>query len=287
MTATVRLELVTPVLILWLHLALTLWLSWLYFRRYQMTRPPVGVLNTSDITIMVASIILIPYLYLYLPRWLVVGLLVLGMGSALYFVAEPLLRWRGALWLFTGALIVLDLGLAWQSGTQNLPFIIANNAIMILVTISIAVLWAQSGMKARDVALLGMALAVYDLIFTSVIPITSNLFARLDDLPFVPTIAWPIADTGMLLSIGLGDLLLVTVFPLVLYKAFSHIAGIAAMLIGGGVITLLFGLSLVGMLGEIFPVMVVLGPLMVIEYLYWRSRVGNERTTRQFQLAER
>jgi hypothetical protein len=37
----------------------------------------------------------------------------------------------------------------------------------------------------------------------------------------------------------------------------------------------------------LFPVMVILGPLMVAQYLYWRRRHGPERTTRQYRLAER
>jgi hypothetical protein len=35
-----------------------------------------------------------------------------------------------------------------------------------------------------------------------------------------------------------------------------------------------------------FPVMVVLGPLMVLQYLYWRHRCGQERTTWQYRQAE-
>jgi hypothetical protein len=279
-------DLVVPVMILWLHVALALALSWLYFRRYQMTRPPIGVLNSGDIAIMIGGIILIPYLYLYLPRWLVLALLVLGMGSALYFVAEPVLRSTLAVSLVMVGLVLLDLGLAWHYGTHSLPFIIANNVVLLLVVISVTVLWAQSGMSARDAALLGVVLALYDYIFTSVLPFMADLFARLADLPFVPTVAWPVGNTGLLVGIGLGDLLLATVFPLVLCKAFSPTAGIVALGIGGGAITLLFGLSLFGLVGEIFPVMVVLGPLMFLQYLYWRSRYGRERTTWQYRQAE-
>jgi hypothetical protein len=36
---------------------------------------------------------------------------------------------------------------------------------------------------------------------------------------------------------------------------------------------------------QAFPVMIVLGPLMVGQYIYWR-RLGPERTTRQYLLAE-
>jgi hypothetical protein len=35
-----------------------------------------------------------------------------------------------------------------------------------------------------------------------------------------------------------------------------------------------------------FPVMTVLGPLMVLQYLWWSRRLGPERTTRAYLLAE-
>ena len=38
-----------------------------YFRRYAMTRPPLGVFSLADIAIMLVSIILVPFLYLALP----------------------------------------------------------------------------------------------------------------------------------------------------------------------------------------------------------------------------
>jgi hypothetical protein len=35
-----------------------------------------------------------------------------------------------------------------------------------------------------------------------------------------------------------------------------------------------------------FPVMVVLGPLMLLQYAFWRRRLGVERTTWQYLEAE-
>src|SRR2546421_8933977 len=43
-------------------------------------------------------------------------------------------------------------------------------------------LWAQSGMKARDTALLGILLALYDFIATVQLPLMGELVARLSDL---------------------------------------------------------------------------------------------------------
>jgi hypothetical protein len=69
-------------------------LGWIYFRNYQLARPSIGVLNLGDVAFMIGVIILIPYLYLALPLWLVAAIFALAMLSILLFVGEPLLRAR-------------------------------------------------------------------------------------------------------------------------------------------------------------------------------------------------
>jgi hypothetical protein len=159
-----------------------------------------------------------------------------------------------------------------------------NNIVIVLSVVGVTNLWAQSGMKARHAAVLGAALAVYDLIATSLLPLMNDLFTRLEGLPFAPELAWPVNAAGDWLMIGLGDLVLAAVFPLVMRKAFGRSARIAAILVGLGAIGLVILSVLVGFV-DIFPVMVVLGPLMVLQYIYWRQR-RQERTTWQYLQAE-
>src|SRR5215216_2272651 len=83
-------------------------LAWLYFRRYQVTRPPIGVVNLGDVAILLAAIIVVPHLYLMLPLWLVVGFLATGYLSILYTVAEPVLRARWATSLVVLSLLAAD-----------------------------------------------------------------------------------------------------------------------------------------------------------------------------------
>jgi hypothetical protein len=125
-------------------------------------------------------------------------------------------------------------------------------------------------------ALLGAFLTVYDVLATSVLPLTSDLFNRLAGLPLAPLIAW--GSGSSVVGIGLGDLLLATVFPLVMRKAFGRLAGIVALVLALATLGVLLVLPLQG----VFPVMLVLGPLMVLQCLYWRRRRGRERTTWQY-----
>ena len=77
-----------------------------------------------------------------------------------------------------------------------------------------------------------------------------------------------------------------TAFPLVLRKAYGRRAGLVALAVGLAMITLLMILGAAGLLPGVFPVMVLLGPLMVGQYTFWRHRLGPERTTWQYQQAE-
>lgn len=277
---------ILPVVALLLHILLTLVFSWHYFRRYQMTRPPLGVFSLGDVAFMLGSIVVIPYLYLSIPRWIVATLLLVSASSLLYFVFEPVLRVRWMIWAVTLSLVFADLGTAWGMSAQSLPFVIVNNVIQLLSVVGIAVLWVQSGMKASDLTILALALAIYDFIFTTQLPLMGDLFHRLAGLPFAPLVAWPLAGAEQRVSIGLGDLLLAASFPLVMCKAFGRPAGLVALSIGLGVLTALLLLPMNGAWSKIFPVMVVLGPLIGVQYLYWRRMQGPERTMRQYWLAE-
>ena len=268
------------------HTAAAILLGWGYFRRYAVTRPPIGVFNLWDIAVMMGGIILVPYLYLLLPIWLVGGLLALGILSVLYFAWEPILRARWAIWLLALGLVALDIAAVLWFGPATTPFFAVNNVVLVLAIVGITNLWAQSGMKARDVALLAGVLAIYDVIVTWQLTQTADLFSRLFGLPLAPIIAWPIGAGGEWLGIGMGDMLLATVFPLVMRKAFGRAAGLASLVSNLSLILVLLTVAVLSRLQVLFPVMILLGPLTILQYAYWRRRIGRERTTRQYLEAE-
>lgn len=101
--------------------------------------------------------------------------------------------------------------------------------------------------------------------------------------PFAPMIGWPADSSGRWLGVGMGDLLLATVFPLVMYKGFGRAAGSTALGLNLGLLLLLLVLVATGIVRTFFPVMLVLGPLTLLQYASWRLRRGPECTTRQFR----
>lgn len=265
-----------------LHILAILILSQLYFRTYALKRPPIGVFNLWDVALMLVGILCIPYLYLLLPFWLVavlLGLGAVGIGDTTLEPLIPLRQWR---WLLLSLLVIVELFALRQWGAGSQIFLLINNLVQVLVVVGVSNLWAQCGMKARDCAILGAALTVYDLLFTSFLPLMGDLFHRLATLPFAPQIGWTVAGGG-LFAIGVGDLLLAAVFPLLMGKAYGTKAGgIAYGLTAVALIALLLLPRLLPDL-VIFPVMTVLGPLMVGQVFYWRRQKTSERTTWQFR----
>jgi hypothetical protein len=92
---------------------------------------------------------------------------------------------------------------------------------------------------------------------------------------------WPVGTTGWA-GIGLGDLLFATAGPLVFRKALGRTAGVFAIRITLGAISAVYLAGVQGLLPGPFPVMVVLNPLLVAQYLVWIPVTGYERTPAQY-----
>lgn len=266
------------------HVVAAVVLGSLFFRGYTIARPPLGVLALGDVVVMLVGIILVPYLYVLLPRWCVAALLTLAAISVLPATFKPVVGSRRLAWGVTLTLLLIDMFLGIWTSPGDRAFLLTNNLLLVFMAIGIANLWMQSGMRAQNLALLSTGLMVYDVVATTLLGATDRLFQRLWGLPLAPLISWPLED-GRWLGIGLGDVLLATVFPLGMRKAFGRSAGLTALMmclaVPGG---MLLALEL-GIVRVTLPVMAVLGPMMALHYgcLRWH---GPERTTWQYWAAE-
>jgi hypothetical protein len=102
----------------------------------------------------------------------------------------------------------------------------------------------------------------------------------------LPFSAWPLGAEGEWLGIAMGDMLLAAVFPLVMRKAFGRVAGIASLSSNLSLIVVLLTVAVLSRMQVLFPVMILLGPLIIVQYAYWHRRCVPERTTQQYLQAE-
>ena len=260
----------------------TIVLGYVYFRRWSIARPPIGVVTLDDIAVLLLAVLVLPYVYLALPTYVVLCILAVGIAGVLDVSGEPLLPSARVRRVLIMVALVSIAGVATLSGAGTVVSFAANDIVIVAVAVGGASLWAQSGLRARDTAILAAGLAVYDAVFTGLLPTTADLFGRLAGRAFAPLLVWPAGPSDDWLALGLGDLLVLTLWPLVLRKAFGRTHALIGL---GTEVIVVLGVLLVPH-GAIFPVMVVVGPLTLIQYVWWRRNTGVERTTREYLLAD-
>jgi hypothetical protein len=259
-----------------------------YLRTVRMERPPVGTFNGRDIAILVGFIVCLPFLYGYLPYWLITCLLTLTFSSALYLGYSGVLG-KGRAWLAIGLLIGLNIWtsahlmgttLGWQAWWLELDVMVGLGAA------AVANLYVQGGMKLKHVAWLGLALATYDFIFDQVLPLTDKLVAGYLSHPMDPLFGFRFGLDNF--GVGLGDLLVYSLFVTASYKAYGWRAARIAygLVISVGAFATAFVPYLIALTDPendlLVPSQVLFGPLAFLTYLWMRRHYGPERTMAQF-----
>lgn len=259
-----------------------------YFRRVRMERPPIGTFNGRDIVILLTFIVALPFLYGYLPLWLITCLLALTFTSSLYLGYKPVLG-TARTWLGIGLLIGLNV---WTSHhlmgtTAGWQLWWAELSIMVgLGAISVSNLYVQGGMKLQYVAWFALALAAYDIVFATVLPLTDELVAGYLAHPLDPLMGMRFGIDNY--GLGLGDLLVYSLFIVASYKAY----GVKAARIAFGLI-LFFGAFVTAFipftlnfvdtqLDLLVPSQALFGPAAFLCYLWMKRRYGRERTMAEY-----
>lgn len=255
-------------------LAALISLAALYLRRVRMPRPPVGRFVRSDIAVMTATLVSMPFVYLHLPRTLVTcvfGAVFLGACSLLL---GPVMGGRRA------AAVTLALGgflLAAHLAGWVPARIATGDVLLALAVTGVANLWAQTGMTAGQVAALAALLAPYDLLATGLTSVTERLVHHFAGMPLGPMLA--VNDGSSPIGAGLGDCLMLTLWPLVATKAFGRVAGWCGAVVGLCVMSVVLAGAVTGVVHGGVPLLTGLGPCIVAQYAYWRARCGPERRT--------
>jgi hypothetical protein len=256
--------------------------AWLYFRRVRVDRPPVGVFNLRDVIFTFVVLIVIPPLYLDLPTWLVGSILVVMATSLSYLTIRPMAGGRIAL-AVAGGLAAGEVALTVLGYGRSIGFVILNDLAIGLLVVGVCNIWAQSGVRARDVTVFACAVGIFDLVAVWMLPLMLEFFTQVRALPFAPMLAVGTGDSAVVL--GLGDLLFVVLWPLVAVKAFSRKAGVAA---GAGTLGCVVALG-IAFATNVFqvavPAIVFIGPVILVQYLLFRRHYRVERTTGEYLAA--
>ncbi len=193
-----------------------------YFRRVTLDRPAIGAFNSRDLVILAGFIVVLPVLYLAVPGPVLIGFLILTFGSALGIGLRPIMpaRYRRVLIpaLIGGEILVTETVFGTARGLEL--YWVLTSLIVLVAAMGVSNLYVQGGLRLRQIAWFTVFLAVYDLIFSTVIPLTPKLAAAFEGRPLNASIGWAAGRYSA--NIGLGDLLVYGLFVTAAYKAFDR-----------------------------------------------------------------
>jgi hypothetical protein len=262
-----------------------------YFRRVRLERPAIGCFNGRDVVILFAFIVTLPVLYLYLPPIVLTIFLVITFVSALSIGYRPVLP-RMVLWpaigLLIGTNIVVARNLLGTTRGWQLYWVLTSVAVL-FAAVAVANLYIQGGMRLRHVAWFALGLAVYDPIFSFGIPLTAKLADAFAGFPLDPSIGFRAGLNSA--NIGIGDLLVYSVFAVAAYKGYGRRGAQLAF----GLVTVFGALApalaplvitavVRGNVGVVVPAQLFFGPAAFIGYRML-LRTGPERSMRDWRAA--
>src|ERR1700761_4713108 len=154
-----------------------------YLRRYAVARPPIGRFTGGDVAVMGVMLIVLPLAYARLPAVAVAAV----FGTVFYFAAQgaltPIIGGRAATAV---AAIPIAGEIAAKLAGETAAMLDINDALLVIAVIGVVNLWAQTGMRAANVAALAVVLTGYDIVTTWLGSLTSNFINRMLSEPFLP-----------------------------------------------------------------------------------------------------
>lgn len=259
-----------------------------YLRRVRVPRPPVGVFNGRDVVVMMGFVLALPFVYLALPGPVLPTVLALVFAGGLTVGYQPVVRDTRTRWALILGLLAIDLASHLVLGGNSPVYWLANSAIVGLIVISATNLNVQGGVRLKNIAWFVLFLAVYDLVFATILPLTQELAQAIQGYPFAPSAGMRFGELGGV--VGMGDLLAYSLFTAAAYKAYGAVGMRLAL-----VLVVTFGATLpgvfpvvaealVGTAPSLVPAQVFFGPAAFAGYL-WLRRRGPERRMAEFLAA--
>lgn len=240
-----------------------------YQRRIRIPRPPIGLITWGDMLAVSVGLILLPFAYLHIPAAVtsaLFGLMTFGLVQATF---APMLTGTIAA-LLAASLCAGDIALWWAG--QSTALMVADTVLMGIVVIGMTNLWVQAGMKPHHVAGLAAVLTVYDTLATAASPVTPLFVRRVAALPFAPLVGVRMGDPPV--WYGLGDCIMLTVWPLVAGRIYGRTAGCTAVGVDALVMFAVQSGQYLGLVHGPVPLQTVFGPIVLLQFIIHRRRCG-------------
>jgi hypothetical protein len=164
---------------------------------------------------------------------------------------------------------------------------ILTSIAVLFAAVAVSNLYVQGGMRLRHVAWFALGLAVYDPIFSFGVPLTAKLADAFAGFPLDPSIGFRAGLDSA--NIGIGDLLVYSVFAVAAYKGYGRQGAKLAfglVTVFGALMPALAPLAISavvrGNVGVVVPAQMFFGPAAFVGYR-WLLRSGPERSMRDWR----
>jgi hypothetical protein len=254
--------------------------SVVYLRRVTMPRPPIGRFTSGDIAVMSIMLIVLPIAYLRLPAVAVSAVFGVVLFTAAQTALAPLVGSLAAAGL---AALPVAAEVAAKLAGQPQIMLIVNDVLIAVAVVGVVNLWAQTGMSAAQVTGLAAVLTCYDIGATWLGTLTAQFLSKVITEPFLPMLE--VVKGGQIGGFGLGDCLVLVMWPVVLFRAFGKQPAWIGAILGLAVAILIEFAYKDHWVGSyaVIPTMAVAGPLIILQYIVWRRRLGTEQRTAEWR----
>jgi hypothetical protein len=250
-------------------------LAFAYLTRVELPRPPIGVMGTDDLAFALVIIAAMTPALTLLPAPAIAAILALADGAILWTTAAPVLGGRRA-GIFTCVMLGALFALVGAIGMGSGAAILANDVVLIATAAALANIWAQAGIRLSAFALFVAGLGVYDFVATTLLGLTGEMFVNLSQIPLQPLVGFGASSHGQPAGLGYGDLVILTAWPLIAWKAYGRFGAGTALLAELALMAAMVALA--ALTESVIPVITPLAPLVLAQLLWLRRTQGEERT---------
>lgn len=251
-------------------LALVVAGTWRFDGRRRIAVPAIGVFDWSDVWFLMIVVWVFPLLQYAAPLTvgeLLTSLLIVAGTADLIRAAVPT---RPIMRRAVPAITALTCVVVMVHSFSDVPRAVIGDLLLIPVVVVASLAWAQTGMQVGHLIAIVMYLTVFDVVATPLSHIMRPLLNRLGEQQ--PQLIFTVPGAHGVALLGIGDVLVVVVVPLVVRRHYGAASGrVAAALC---VLAYVIGMTPAAMRpGVTIPLMLTLGPATLLAIAYGQRQI--------------
>lgn len=223
--------------------------------------PAIGVFDWSDVWFLAFVVLSFPVLQYFAPVRVAEAVTILLIVASVADLMRAAAPSRPVLRRVVTTCVAVIASTVSLHHFAVVPRAVIGDLLLIPFVWIAALAWAQTGMRVSHLIAIVIGLTVFDLAATPLSHVMGPLLRRLGEQQ--PQLIFTVPSAHGVALLGIGDVLIAVVVPLVVRRSYGHLAGRVAA--GLCVMAYIAGLSVAALRpGVTIPLMVTLGPATLL-----------------------